>query len=41
MPVVKKGKKWAVGSGKAMYRTKAGAERAYKGYLAKKHGRKK
>ncbi len=28
--------KWRIGSGPAMYDTKAAAERAYKGYLAKK-----
>lgn len=37
MPVIKKGNKWAIGGGKAMYRTKAAAERAYHAYLAKKH----
>ena len=37
MPV-KKGSngKWKIGSGKAMYKTKAAAERAYKGYRASK-----
>lgn len=37
MPV-KKGKngKWKIGSGKAMYKTKTDAERAYKAYKAKK-----
>jgi len=37
MPVIKKGKKWAIGSGKAIYNSKAKAERAYAGYRAKKH----
>ena len=41
MPVVKKGKKWAIGKGKAIYDTKSDAERAYRGYLAKKYGRRK
>ncbi len=36
MPVKKVGSKWAIGSGKPMYKTKAAADRAYKGYLAKK-----
>lgn len=36
MPVKKVGKKWKIGSGKAIYKSKASAERAYKGYLAKK-----
>lgn len=39
MPVKKVGNKWAIGSGKPMYSSKAAADRAYKGYLAKK-GRK-
>ena len=33
MPVIKQGKK--IGKGKAIYKTKASAMRAYKGYLAK------
>lgn len=37
MPVVKKGKKWAIGSGKAIYKTKKSAEKAYAGYRASKH----
>lgn len=41
MPVVKRGDKWAIGSGKAMYKSKASADRAYKAYLAKKHDKKK
>jgi len=41
MPVKKKGKKYAIGSGKAMYTSKASAERAYAAYRAKKHGAKK
>jgi len=32
--------KWAIGSGKCMYTSKAKAEAAYKAYLAKK-GKKK
>ena len=40
MPVVKKGNKWAIGSGKAIYDTKAKAQKAYRGYLAAKHGKK-
>ena len=41
MPVVKKGNKWAIGSGKAIYKTKASAERAYAGYRASKHSKGK
>jgi len=41
MPVRKKGNKWAIGSGKAMYKSKASAERAYKGYLGSKYAKKK
>ncbi len=38
MPVVKRSNgKWAIGSGKGIYKTKEAADRAYKGYLAKKH----
>lgn len=40
MPVVKRGKYWYIGRGKAKYKTKAAALRAYKAYLAKKHGKK-
>jgi hypothetical protein len=29
--------KWRIGKGKAMYKSKASAERAYKAYRAKKH----
>mgnify|MGYP000073668236 CR=1 FL=1 len=36
MPVRKVGKKYAIGSGKAMFKSKASADRAYKAYLAKK-----
>jgi len=39
MPVRKVGKKYAIGSGKAMYDSKAKADRAYKAYLAKKHSK--
>lgn len=38
MPVKKVGDKFAIGSGKAMYDSKAKAERAYKGYLGAKYG---
>lgn len=43
MPVKKDKKtgKWKIGDGKAIYDTKEKAERAYKGYLAEKHGKKK
>jgi hypothetical protein len=38
MPVTKGSNgKWRIGKGKAMYRSKASAERAYSGYRAKKH----
>jgi len=40
MPVRKSGNKWRIGSGKAMYKSKASAERAYRAYRAKKHARK-
>lgn len=39
MPVKKKGSKYAIGKGKPVYKTKAKADRAYKGYLAKKGGK--
>ena len=39
MPVRKVGNKYKIGSGKAMYKSKASATRAYKAYLAKKHGK--
>jgi len=35
MPVHREGNKWAIGSGKAMYKSKASAVRAYRAYLAK------
>jgi hypothetical protein len=41
MPVRKCGKKWRIGSGKCMYKSKAAADRAYKAYLAKKHDTKR
>jgi len=41
MPVRKVGKKYAIGSGRAVYKTKASAERAYKAVLAKKHSKKR
>lgn len=42
MPVRKKGKKWAIGSGPAIYKSKRSAEKAYRGYLFSKYkkGRK-
>jgi hypothetical protein len=39
MPVKKQGSKYKIGSGKAMYKTKASAERAYKAYRAKKYSK--
>lgn len=37
MPVYKVGKKYKIGkAGKAIYKSKASAEKAYKGYLATK-----
>lgn len=41
MPVVKRGKKYGIGSGPAIYKTKAAAERAYKGYRASRHAGKR
>ena len=43
MPVrkSKRNGKWRIGHGKAIYKTKKSAERAYKGYLGKKYGSKK
>ena len=42
MPVRKcKNGKWRIGSGKCKYDTKKDADKAYKAYLAKKHGGKK
>lgn len=42
MPVRKASNgKWRVGKGKAMYKTKASAERAYRAYLAKKHSKRR
>jgi len=42
MPVKKRGKKWAIGSGKGKFKSKAAAERALKGYYKwlKKNGKK-
>ena len=41
MPVTKASNgKWRIGSGKAMYKSKAAAEKAYRAYLAKKHSKK-
>ena len=33
--------KYRIGSGKAMYKSKASANRAYRAYLAKKHSRRR
>ena len=41
MPIKKVGKKYKIGSGKAMYKSKTSAERAYAAYRAKKHARQK
>lgn len=41
MPVVKKGSKWAIGSGPGRFKSKAAAERAWAAVRAKKHGGKK
>jgi hypothetical protein len=38
MPVKKKGKKWAIGRGPAIYPTKAAADRAMRGMHAQKGG---
>jgi hypothetical protein len=35
-----KTKKYRIGKGKPIYKTKEAAERAYKGYLYAKHGKK-
>ncbi len=37
MPVIKVGKKYKIGKGKAMYKTRKSAERAYRAYRAKKY----
>lgn len=36
MPIKKVGRKYKIGSGRAMYKTMASAKRAYRAYLAKK-----
>ena len=36
MPVRKKGGKYAIGSGKAVYKTRKSAAKAYRAYKAKK-----
>lgn len=41
MPVHKVGKYWHIGKGKARYKTKASAKRAYRAYLAKKYGKRR
>jgi hypothetical protein len=40
MPINKIKDGWTIGSGKAVYKKKADAERAYRAYLAKKHSKK-
>lgn len=42
MPVKfdRKKRKWKIGRGKAMYKNKSDAERAYRAYLAKKYSKK-
>lgn len=37
MPIYKEENKYKIGSGKAMYKTRKDAERAYVAYLAKEH----
>ena len=40
MPVLKSSNgKWRIGKGKAVYKTKSAAQRAYKAYLVKKYKR--
>lgn len=39
MPVRKVGNKYAIGSGKAIYKSKKKAESAYRGYLWAKYGK--
>ena len=39
MPVIKVGKKYKIGKGKAIYKTKESAEKAYKAYRAKKYSK--
>jgi hypothetical protein len=41
MPVVKRGRYWYIGSGKAKYKTKKDALKAYSAYLAKKRNGKR
>ena len=42
MPIYKVKNKWKIGKrGKPIYKTKKSAEKAYKGYLFKKYGKKK
>jgi len=38
MPVIKVGNKYKIGKGKAIYKTRKLAERAYRAYRAKKYG---
>jgi hypothetical protein len=38
MPVIKVGNKYKIGKGKAIYKTRKSAERAYRAYRAKKYG---
>lgn len=37
MPCIKVGNKWKLGSGKAIFKSKASCERAYAAYRAKKY----
>lgn len=41
MPIRKVGNYYKIGKGKAKYKSRASAERAYRAYLAKKHGKGK
>ena len=41
MPVRKKGNKWSIGSGAAIYKTEASAKRALRGYYANRKGKGK
>jgi hypothetical protein len=41
MPVHKIGRKWSIGRGKARFKTKRSAERAYRAYLRRRGGKAK
>jgi hypothetical protein len=41
MPVRKRGRYWHIGKGKARYKSKKSANKAYRGYRARKHGKRK